>query len=394
VSKVKLTKRSVEAQSPREKDVILWDTEVKGFGCKITPAGTRSYFLYYRNHSGTQRRPQIGVHGNITCEQARSTAKDWSFLVVQGDDPSRKRQSKRGAPTVAELCDSFLTDHSVVHNKPGTHYNYERLIKRFIVPAWGSRKVHEIDRADVSEMHKSLKNTPYQANRVLGMISKMMNFAEMEGIRPDKSNPTLHVPRNPEAKRERYLTNMELRELNQVLLKAEENSTELSSTIAAIRLLIATGARLSEVLGMRWDWIDLHRKRIYLPESKTGKKIIHLNGLAIEILSGIERLPDNPYVIVGKNPGQHLVNLQKPWRRIRKQAGLKDFRIHDIRHNYASIAVGAGQDLHMVGKLLGHTQVQTTHRYAHLADEPINIANDKIGGILEEAMSGPVRESD
>lgn len=382
----KLTKRTVESHPPGEKDIVLWDTEIKGFGCKITPKGKRSYFLYYRNESGTQRRPRIGTHGQITCEQARKQAQEWLHEVSQGSDPSQERKNKRRAPTIAALCIKFLDDHSSQHNKPGTHYNYERIIDRFILPAWGARKVHEITRKDVTELHNRLKDTPYQANRVLGLISKMMNLAEAWEMRPDNSNPTLHVQKNKERKRKRYLTADELARLSIALNEAEETSTEMGSVVAAIRLLIATGCRLSEILTLQWDWIDFDRRRIDLPDSKTGEKVIHLNGLALEILSNLEHQPDNPYVIVGAKPGQHLVNLQKPWRRIRKQAGLEDLRIHDLRHSYASFAVGLGQDLHMIGKLLGHTQAQTTHRYAHLADDPVKAANDSVGDAISKMM--------
>ena len=142
-----------------------------------------------------------------------------------------------------------------------------------------------------------------------------------------------------------------------------------------------------EILELEWNWVDLERQRLSLPDSKTGAKVIHLNGLALEILKGIERQPDNPYVIVGKKPGSHLINLQKPWRRIRKLAGLENVRIHDLRHSFASFAAGLGHDLHMIGKLLGHTQTQTTHRYAHLADDPVKHANEKVGTLIQEMMT-------
>ena len=393
---VKITKRSVEAQLPGKKDIILWDTELKGFGCKVTPKGRRSYFLYYRNGSGRQRRPAIGTHGKITAEQARKIAQEWLHEVSKGHDPSVERQDKRHAPTVAFVCKRFLEEHSSHRNKDGTRYNYERLIQRFILPAWGNRKVREITRKDVSELHHQLLKTPYQANRVLGLISKVMNLAEVWEYRPDGSNPTLHVSKFEERKREHFLTADELSRLSNVLNELEASGTEMASCVAAVRLLIATGCRLSEVLTLQWDWVDFDRQRLNLPDSKTGAKVVHLNGLAVEILKGIERQPDNPYVIVGRKPGSHLINLQKPWRRIRKLAALDNVRIHVLRHSYASFAAGLGQDLHMIGKLLGHTQAQTTHRYAHLADDPVKLANEKVGtliqGIMNQAGSHPDNE--
>jgi integrase len=390
MSKAKLTKRYVENAAPGSKDIILWDTEIRGFGCKVTPKGKRSYFLYYRNESGRQRRPTIGTHGNITCEQARAIAQDWSADVRQGRDPSSERQSKRKAPTIADLCERFLREHSVVHNKEKPHYNNCRLVERFVLTAWSGRKVHEITRKDVSVLHHQLRKTPYQANRVLAMISKLMNLAEQWGYRPDGTNPTKHVEKYRESKRERYLTGEELSRLSAVLNEADTTATEEPAVTAAIRLLIATGCRMSEILTLEWSWVDIDRRRLNLPDSKTGAKTIHLNGLAIEILSGIQRIPDNPHVIVGAIAGQHLVNLQKPWRRIRKAAQLENLRIHDLRHSFASFAAGLGEGLNMIGKLLGHSQAQTTHRYAHLADDPIKAANERVG----EAISGLMRREE
>jgi len=197
----------------------------------------------------------------------------------------------------------------------------------------------------------------------------------------------VHVEKFREHKRERYLTTEELSRLSATLTSLDETRTELPSVIAAIRLLIATGCRMSEILTLRWDFVNFERRRFELPDSKTGAKRLPLNGLALEILSRIERGPDNPYVIVGAKDGEHLVNLEKPWRRIRKLAGLKDVRIHDLRHTFASLAAGLGEGLPMIGKLLGHTQAQTTHRYAHLADDPVVAASDRIGSAIEKVMN-------
>jgi len=386
---VKITKRAVEAQIPGSKDIILWDTELKGFGCKVTPSGRRAYFLYYRANGGTQRRPTIGVHGQITAEIARKIAREWLADIAMGGDPSRERKTLRKAPAMAEFCERFMREHADVHNKDGTRYNYDRLIERFILPTLGARKVREITRADIQALHQRHRDTPYQANRLLGLLSKMFNLAEAWGYRPDHSNPTLHVKKYKESKRERFLSPDELGRLSDVLNELERTGKEMPSVIAAIRLLIATGARMSEILTLRWDWVNLDKRRLELPDSKTGAKFIHLNGLAMEILSAIDRDPENPHVISGGKSGQHLVNLQKPWRRIRKLADLENVRIHDLRHSFASTAAGLGQDLNMIGKLLGHTQAQTTHRYAHLADDPVRDASERIGDALAEAMKKP-----
>ncbi len=386
--KVKLTKRAVESQVPGDHDIILWDTELKGFGCKITPKAKRVYFCYYRTRNGTQRRPTIGQHGKVTAEQARDTARRWLARVADGGDPSQERQAARGAPTMAEFCERFMAEHAELRNKPGTIYNYRWMIDRFITPALGSRKVPDITRADIDRLHRGLRHTPYQANRVRGLLSKIMNIAERWGIRPDGSNPTRHVDKYREDKRERFLSAEELSHLSHELTESERTGSEPSSVVAAIRLLLLTGCRMSEILTLEWDWVKFDRRCLELPDSKTGAKIVHLNAPALEILNSIVRADDNRHVIVGAKRGQHLVNLEKPWRRIRSRAGLVDLRIHDLRHTYASIAAGMGEGLHMIGKLLGHSQAATTHRYAHLAADPVKEATERVGAVIAGNMKG------
>jgi integrase len=169
------------------------------------------------------------------------------------------------------------------------------------------------------------------------------------------------------------------------LAGAERSGTETSSSIAAVRLLIFTGCRLSEILALRWEHVDLRHRSLRLPDSKTGAKVIHLNGGAVEVLQLLAR-GASPWVLPGAKDGAHLVNLQKPWRRIRRNAELQDMRIHDLRHSFASVAAGLGEGLHMIGKLLGHSQAQTTHRYAHLAADPVRAATERVSGAIVEMM--------
>jgi integrase len=379
---VKLTKTLVEKTPSAARDVILWDAEVKGFGLKITPQGRRAYFCYYRTRDGVQRRPAIGVHGQITVQAARDIARGWLAEARAGGDPSRER---RQAPTMAELCKRFLTEHAVRRNKPGTAYNYDRMIERFVLPALGHRKVADIARADVERLHHELSATPYQANRVLGLVSKMMNLAERWGLRPDGSNPVRHVDKNREAKRERYLSPEETLKLGAVLVEAEGDGSELPSVIGAIRLLVFTGCRMGEILALRWEHVDFGRNQLRLPDSKTGAKVVYLNTAARDVLAA---LPHDPagWVVPGGKPGAHLVNLEKPWRRLRARAGLDDVRLHDLRHSFASVAAGLGEGLHMIGKLLGHSQAQTTHRYAHLAADPIKAASQRVSDAIAALM--------
>lgn len=389
---IRLTKRVIENAVPRERDLVLWDAEVRGFGCKITPAGRRSYFCYYRTRDGLQRRPAIGQHGPLTVQEAREIAKAWLREVAAGGDPSPARQDARRAPTVAALCERFLTEHAARRNKPGTAYNYRRMVERFVLPELGHRRVADLTRADVERLHAKLAATPYQANRVVGLVSKMLNLAERWGLRPDGTNPVRHVEKNREARRERYLAPEELARLGATLAEAERAGTELPVAIAAIRLLIFSGCRLSEILTLRWEHVDLARGCLRLPDSKTGAKTVYLNTAAVEVLEGLPREASG-WVLPGAKPGAHLVNLQKPWRRIRRAAGLGDLRIHDLRHSFASVAAGLGEGLHMIGKLLGHSQAQTTHRYAHLAADPVKAASERVAGAIAAMIGDSLPES-
>ena len=253
--------------------------------------------------------------------------------------------------------------------------------------ALGNHRVTEVTRADVAKLHHDLRHIAYDANRCLEMISKMFNLAEMWGLRPDGSNPRKHIKKYPEEKRERFLSPAELKRVGEVLREMEQEGIELPSSIAAARLLILTGCRLGEIMTLKWEHVDIPGKALRLPDSKTGAKVVHLGQPAVEVLEKIERLRGNPWVIVGTKPGARLTDLQPFWQRVRARAGLKDVRIHDLRHTFASTAVASGQGLPMIGKLLGHTQVQTTARYAHLAADPVKSAADQVSASIAAALN-------
>jgi integrase len=232
-----------------------------------------------------------------------------------------------------------------------------------------------------------MRSTPGAANRVLALLSKMFNLAERWGLRPDHTNPCRHVERYVERKMERFLSPEELARLGAALAAAERGETEMPSAIAAVRLLAFTGARAGEVLGLRWEHVDLQSGCLRLPMSKTGRKVIHLNEPAIGVLAELaERKTDNPWVIEGAKPGSPLVNIRKPWHRLREAAGLPDVRLHDLRHSFASVAVAGGLSLPVIGALLGHSQPATTARYAHLAADPLRAAAEAVGTRLGAAM--------
>ena len=435
--KRKLTKRVVEALQPSEKDLICWDTELPGFGVKVTPKGRKAYFLYYRTTTGRERRPTIGRHGQVTCEQARRIAGEWHAAVRNGGDPGGERKAQRASESFADFAERYMSDYAAGKKKASTLTTDRINLRCHLLPALGRLKVGEISRSDVVRLHQEMKAIPGGANRTLDLLSHMMNVAERWGLRPDGSNPCRHVEKFKLRKRDRYLSETELAHIAEVLGEAEHSRTEMPSVIAAIRLLLFTGARLSEVLTLRWEHVDIDGQCLRLPDSKTGAKTIYLAPPALDVLNGLERREDNPYVITGAKLGAHLINLQKPWRRIRKRTtvrlwgadaesvagkvvtrlwgklgreptydecvreakaceielspGLDDVRIHDLRHSFASMAAAGGLSLPIIGALLGHTQAATTQRYAHLAADPLRQAAHLTGKRIADAMAKGVK---
>jgi len=377
-----LTKTLVEKLEPKDKDYIIWDSKLTGFGLKVTPKGRKVYLLKYRNKEGRQRKPAIGTHGDITCEEARVTAKDMLADKTKGKDPSILKQTLRNSPTISELCDRFLKEYSEVYKKPRSVELDELQIRRHIKPHIGNLKAVSITKSDINKLHARLKNIPATANRVVMLLSKIFNVSEEWHIRPQNSNPVQNINKYKESKRERYLTNIEIKRLGDTLDRLEIEGKESIYVLKLIRLLMFTGARLSEIRDAKWEWVDLKNATLSLPDSKTGKKIIHLSPATIEILESTPRVEDNPYIIVGSLEGKALNAAQKPWQRIRKLAGLEDVRIHDLRHTFASLCVAQGMSLQMVAKLLGHSQTSTSERYAHLAHSPIQEASAMVGELI------------
>ena len=429
----KITKRLVEAAEVREKDYIICDDELRGFAVRVLPSGKRYYIVQYR--IGTRyRRMSLGQHGVLTSEKARRKAFQLLAAVKDGKDPAGDRREGRKALIVAELAQRFDREHIAVRLKPGTAREYRRNLRRFILPAIGRLKVADVTKADIARLHHELRHTPYQANRNLEVVAKMFNLAELWGLRPDGSNPRRHIKKYPEEKRERYLGPAEFAALGEALSLAEQEGVEDAYAVAAIRLLIFTGCRLNEIMTLKWTHVDFEGRCLRLPDSKTGARVVHLGAPALEVLAGLERHPGNPWVICGRKPGAQRTDLQPPWQRHRKRAtvrlwtrsedglearlvarlesqlgrepaydeclaaakkqgldlptGLADVRIHDLRHSFASGAVALGESLPMIGKLLGHTQVQTTARYAHLAADPVKAAAERVSSNIAALISG------
>lgn len=403
---VRITKAQVDRMQPGD---VLQDTDLKGFRVRCQ-GKSKSFIAYYRMNR-RQRWFTLGRYGVLTVEQARLKAKEVLGAVAGGNDPAAKKDAFRKAPTVAECAQSFMLHHVQVRLKPASQRYYIGIIEQLINPKIGGLKIRGITRQDVARLHDSYKNKPTYANRMLAILSVMCNWAEQRGYRDENSNPCRLIPKYKEHACERFLTDAELTRLAQVLIEAEQGAdkfeairlaarrqgrrvahaerptlTASTMAVAAIRVLLFTGARHNEIVKAKWDYLDFERGILRLPDSKTGQKVIILNGPALKILQSLPRVKDNPYIFAGEVEGRPINSLQNVWERIRKVAQLDDVRIHDLRHSYASTAVGAGFSLAVTGRLLGHTQAATTQRYAHFADDPLRKANDAVGNRINSLM--------
>lgn len=380
----RITKRAVDTLEPGER---RWDGELKGFGVQRTKGGTASYVLKFRA-GGRQRWLTIGKHGSPwTPDTARKEAQRLLAQVAMGEDPAEAKQDDRRAVTFADFAERYLREHAEPHKKPGSVRNDRDNLRLYILPAFGARRLDSITRQDIAKLHRSLADRPTAANRCLALLSHLFNTAQAWGVLPEGVNPTRHVKKYRETKRERFLSAEEFVRLGRVLSEAERDGTESPYVVALFRLLTFTAARCSEIRTARWEWVDFEAGELRLPDSKTGRKVVHLSPPALEVLANLPREEGNPHVICGAKAGAHLVNYKDPWARIKKAAGIEDVRPHDLRHSFASIAVSGGMSLPMIGALLGHTQAQTTQRYAHLASDPLKAAASTVGTQVAALMN-------
>ncbi|MEQ8509271.1 MAG: site-specific integrase [Rhodospirillaceae bacterium] len=386
----RLTKRTLDSLKAKTKDYFVWDDELKGFGVRVSPKGRKTFLVQYRA-GGRTRRLKIATYGTLTAEEARTKAKERLGEVAKGDNPAEMISAHRKAPTVATVGDRFLAEHVESRLKPSTRRNYYTVVNDIVKPVLGAYKVVDVKRSDMAALHHSYRDRPYQANRILSVMSKMFNLCELWGFRPDGSNPCRLIQKYPEQKRERFLSKEEIRDLWQYLDAQVASGHETPYVAGAFKLLLLTGCRLMEIQSLRWDQIG--GTRIMLEDSKTGRRKVQLNEAAQDVLKTIPKKEGNPYVIAGEGDGEHFNDLQKPWRRIRNDLGLEDVRIHDLRHTVASHMVMDGVPLVVVGKLLGHTQMQTTLRYAHLSDEAEREAASAFGNQILDWTSADTQQT-
>jgi integrase len=414
VTAAKLTKRTVDAASPRERRFEVWDAEMKGFGLRVEPSGVKTFIIRYRAGAGGRAAPKrfmsLGRYSEaFTPEQARRRARELLGAAARGDDPAGERANQRAAATVAELAGAFMAQHVKTKRKVTTAKSYAHVIEAYILPAIGRHKALGVTKAEVARLHHQLAEKPAIANRTAAVASSMFSWGGEHGYVPEDFNPVAGLELYPERRRERFLSIAELQRLGAALSQAEttgfpwdpsadkptakhapkeQNRRVVLSrhATAAIRLLLFTGARLREILHLQWDHVDLERGLLLLPDSKTGRKTIVVNAPALAVLRELPRV--SLYVVAGDHAQQPRADLKRPWALVSRHARLQGVRLHDLRHTHASFGAGAGLGLPIIGKLLGHTQPTTTARYAHLDADPLRRASETIGSVIATALDG------
>jgi integrase len=414
----RLTRTFVEGLAARDRTFIEWDDDLPGFGVRVTTTGNKSWVVQYRAAGGGRaaptRRMTRGSLATLTSEQARGGAKDILATVRLGGDPANDIAKGREAPTIKELSPKFLRADAKVGRKASTLALYTLYFKTHILPAIGSKRAKDVTDADLRKLHRQIgidAGKPSTANRVVATLSGFFAWGIKAREIDRTDNPARTVDRFKETSRERFLTTDELARLGAALREAEtiglphlvdeskpsskharkpENRRTIidQHSAAAIRLLILTGARLREILHLRWTSVDLERGMLFLDDSKTGRKPVLLNAPAVQILNALPRV--GQFVIAGRSAGTDdeapRADLHRPWRAITKRAALEGLRIHDLRHTHASVGAGAGVGLPIIGALLGHADAATTAKYAHLANDPVRRASERIGGDIAAAM--------
>ena len=396
----KITLKGVKAIINTPHDQYVWDSEIKGFGVKITPKGRKVYVLQYRMEGRLQpRRIAIGVHGSPwTPDEARKRALELKTEIAKGIDPLNTRIAKKRAMTIKQICEDYRK-FGCANKKPSTLAIDSGQIERHILPLLGDKIAQDLTSGDIGRFVNDIaegrtadeiKTKPrglarvtggkFTANRALALLGAIYSYAVKQGY--STHNPVKGVKGFKENKKQRFLGSEEIAKLGLVLREVEQSKEENSYSIAALRLLIFTGCRKMEILTLKWEYVDFERQLLLLPDSKTGARAVYLSAPALQVLSSLKRKEKNPYVICGDKEGQHLVGLPKIWRRIKKRAGLDNVRLHDLRHSFASMAAASGNSLLMIGKLLGHKNSSSTARYAHLAVDPVKQAMEGVAGKL------------
>lgn len=386
----KLTVRTVESVVPGSSDIFLWDTDLTGFGLRVKPTGLKTYFIQYRTKGGTSRRYTIGRHGVLKPEEARTRALKLLASIADGKDPAKEARQALSDPTVRDLAARYEKEVAEPHAKPSYLAQIKRMLKSHVLPAFGSEKVDAVTRRDVQNLHTRLKETPYEANRVLALISVLFKHAELWHLRTEGTNPARLVKRYREKRRERLLTDAEVARIMTVLNSAEWQGAAAPSASLAIRLLFATACRASEILGLKWSYISEETAQICWPDSKTGEMKKPLTAEIRALLKSAIRIVGNPYVCpapLKRASGMSLTTLEKVWRRLLEKAGVPHCGLHAIRHRVATDIANSGVPIHVGMRLTGHRTYETFRRYLHTEHEATLKAAEEVARRRVELVS-------
>jgi len=378
------------------RDYQIFDSEVRGFAVCIYRGGGRAFTLDYR-YAGRQRRMTFGRWPEWSVSAARTRAKELRRDIDAGGDPLANRDNLREAPRVTDLIARYVEVH-LTHLARLNAADQRSMMEKLIAPAWGRMLVTEVSSYDVELLltkvaegrarpAKSKPNnrvrklqgtrpTPVRANRVGEVVRKMFAYAVKWGWRED--NPAMGFRRRMETPRERYLSQQEIVHLGMALDAAED-----MRAANIIRLCMLTGARVGEVRQARFEDFNLEHLTWTKPATTTKQRRVHRVPISDEAAVIVRQCRQAvfagcPWLFPGDTPGQPVQEVRRFWRRIQKEAGIEDVRIHDLRHTFASLLVSGGASLEMIGKLLGHSQMQTTQRYAHLMDSPLRAGVDAV----------------
>lgn len=360
------------------------DRKVSGLGLMILPTGVRTWYVRYREPSGKQQTHKIGRAEVVSLTMAREEAIKILAAVAKGEAPGTDKQLLRQGKTVTELAAMVTEKHYASRVRPSTAVGYDVLWRRHILPRIGSEKVATLQAIQVIDMLEQLPRG--QQNRALAVLSKAMNLAELWGIRPKGTNPCKGIQGNGERKRKRYLSRDELQRLLAALDTFAEAGVRWRFA-QLVRLLLLTGCRVREIMCAEWSWLDHDAAMLTIPADnhKTGgdgsERVIHLPPAAVLILRELRQRSNSRWIIAGDDDG-HLVGYWRMWDDLLAAAQITNLRVHDLRHNFASLGVSAGLSLPQIGGLLGHASAQTTQRYAHLVDEAAAAAAARVAALV------------
>lgn len=381
----KLTKRIVDSakyEGEGNTKCIIWDSALTGFGLRVYPSGKKSFILSYRQN-GRKRLLSLGKYGVYTVDEARELAIDKLAEINRGEDPVEEKRRQSKAQTFAELCEVYLDRYAKAHKK--SWKEDERRINNHLLPVWRHHLVTSLSRHDIATLHNKIgSDRPYEANRTLALLSKMFDLAIEWGILEEtQANPASRVKKFKEEKRDRYVKSDEMPRL----LEAVQREKNVYARYAILMYLL-TGMRKSELLGVKWKDVDFERKEIRLADTKAGRvHYVPLSSSAEKILKEMPRTLKNPYVFAGSKEGSALVNIRKPWLRIREEAGLGDVRLHDLRRTVGSWLAQSGHSLHLIGKVLNHSNESTTKIYARLQDDNVRDAMEAYSMNIKDLIS-------